>query len=254
MRERRHAVMLPVLLLAWIGLLHAEPIERQTKIDHILSTTRSVGLPHLLGEVLPLTLQYAVREELVKAARDGHLGRDWHPRNPWFERAAELADRASGELAQRIQANPLDWEPAMRASLAAVKGPELDGLWELYRSPAAPRYVELADLTVGMFVLASLETQRKSLGLRPAAVPAMARLSDRVTAIPAELQPEEHDALASPDKRALRTMARVHDDFFRNLMRGLKPEITACREQVGRELAPLIEQYDPLRPAPDDGP
>jgi hypothetical protein len=121
----------------------------------------------------------------------------------------------------------------------------------LYRSPAAPQFVELADLAAGLFVLASLETQRRSLGLRTVVLPVMAGLSERIAALTGELQPEQRAALASErSRRALKTMARVHDAFFRNLMRGLGSEVKASREQVERELAPLIERYDPLEPVP----
>ena len=247
MRDLCRAVSATTLFLLWLGLPLAQPVDRLANIDEIVVLTREAGLTHLVGEVLPITLQYAVREELIKAGREQHLGRDWHPRNPWFQRAAEIADRTSAGLAQRIESRPPDWEPAFREALAAVKDGELAALLRLYRSPAAPQFIELADLAAGLFVLASLETQRRSLGLRAAVLPVMAGLSDRITALTGELQPEQRAALASQrSRRALKTMARVHDAFFRNLMRGLRSEVKASREQVERELAPLLQHYDPL--------
>jgi hypothetical protein len=233
--------------------VHAETADKAAKIEEIVALSRPTGFPHLLGQALPMTLHYAVREEVMTAGRTHSMGRDWNPRSVWFQRAAVVTDRAAAELAQRAAEAGMDWEPQLRAALDQIESAQLDGLLQVYRSPAAPVLMELADVGTGLFVLASLETQRKSLGLRRTVTPVMQGLSDRILALSTQLNAEQREAISfHAPRQALKTMAVVHEQFFRNCMQRLKPELAATREQVRKELDALLQSVDPLETVPEN--
>jgi hypothetical protein len=122
---------------------------------------------------------------------------------------------------------------------------------QVYRSPAAPVLRALADAGVSMFVLASLETQHKTLGLRASVMPAMQRLSERIVELGATLDAEQRTALAQhAPRQALKALAVMHEALFRSTIRGLQSELDQTRNDLRQRLDPLIEEYDPLLPAP----
>jgi hypothetical protein len=107
---------------------------------------------------------------------------------------------------------------------------------------------------VSVFVLASLETQRKALGLRAATMPIMQRLSERIVELAAALDARQRAALRQhAPKQTLKTLAVMHEALFRYTMRGLQPELEAARERLRQQLDPLLEQFDPLQAAPPAG-
>lgn len=247
--------VLAVLLCAahWPVSAFAQAADRAGRIEEIVTSASRAGFPLLLGDTLAITLRYGVHEELVRIGRSGQLGADWKPGNPWYRRAAEAADRASEELGRQVAAHPPDWEPPLRAALDAVQDTDLDGLVQLYRSPAAPLVLALADAGTSLYILASLETQHKSLGLRGDAITAMRRLSERIEDLGTTLDADQRAALAqNAPKQALKTMAVVHEEFFRNTMHALQPALDDARARLRAELAPLLERYDPLRLPPEN--
>jgi hypothetical protein len=234
--------------------VHAQSVDRAARIDEIVAAAAHAGFPHLLGDALPMTLRYGVHEELLRLGQARQLGADWKPGNPWYQRASDEADRATAELAQQVSAQPPDWEAPLRDALDSVQDAELDGLTQLYRSPAAPLMQELADAGTSLFILASLETQRKSLGLRARAMPVMQRLSERIGKLGEALDADQRAAITQQaPKQALKTMAVVHEEFFHNTMRGLQTDLEDTRLRLRRQLGPLLEQYDPLQPVPPAG-
>jgi hypothetical protein len=252
----RHVCCLLAVLLSgahWPSPAFAQAADRAGRIDEIVASASRAGFPLLLGDTLAMTLRYGVHEELVRIGRSSQLGADWKPGNPWYRRAAEAADRASEELGREVAAHPPDWQAPLRAALDAVKDADLDGLVQLYRSPAAPVMLALADAGTSLYILASLETQHKSLGLRGDALSAMRRLSERIGELGATLDADQRAALVQhAPKQALKTMAVVHEELFRNTMRTLQPALDDARARLRAELAPLLEQFDPLRPPPAD--
>jgi hypothetical protein len=239
------------LAIVWCAGARAQSVERTERIDEIVASAAAAGFPHLLGDAVPTALRYGVHEALPALGRERQLGPDWKPGNGWYARAAETADRASDVLAQRVAEQPLALDQALRAALDPQKDGEIEGLAQVYRSPAAPTLLALADASVSLFVLASLETQRKALGLRAAAMPVMQRLSERIAELGGTLGPDQRASLAQhAPKQALKTLAVVHEAFFRHTMRGLQPELDRTRQQLRLQLEPLLEQFDPLSPGP----
>jgi hypothetical protein len=245
--------LLAALLCAGQGpsVALAQATDRAGRIEEIVLVASRAGFPHLLGETLAMTLRYGVHEELARLSRSRQLGADFKPGNPWYRRAAEAADRTSEELARQVAAHPPDWRAPWRAALDTVKDADLEGLAQLYRSPAATTVVALADVGTSLYILASLETQHKSLGLRSDATLAMRQLSERIGELGATLDVDRRAALAQhAPKQALKTMAVVHEEFFRNTMRELQPALDEARARLRAELVSLLEQYDPLQPPP----
>jgi hypothetical protein len=79
----------------------------------------------------------------------------------------------------------------------------------------------------------------------------MQRLSERIVELGAALDAEQRAALAQhAPRQALKTLAVMHEELFRNTMRALQPELEQTRHDLRRQLDPLIEEYDPLLPAP----
>jgi hypothetical protein len=242
---------LPVLALVIVSCAHAQSADRAGRIDEIVASAAGAGFPHLLGDAVPAALRYGVHEALPELGRVRQLGADWRPGNAWYARASEAADRASDALAQRIAARPPHWETPLREVLDTLKDGELEGLAQIYRSPAAPVLPALADAGVSLFILAGLETQSKALGLRAAVMPVMQRLSERIVELGAALDAEQRAALAQhAPRQALKTLAVMHEGLFRNTMRALQPELEATRQHLRQQLDPLLEQYDPLQPGP----
>jgi hypothetical protein len=235
----------------WCVAAHAQSADRAGRIDEIVGVAAQTGFPHLLGDAVPMALRYGLHEDLPRLGLSRQLGADWKPGNAWYRRAAREADRAADALARRVAAQSPDWEKPLRDALESVKDGELDGLVQLYRSPAAPLLLELADTGVSLFILASLETQRKTLGLSATAMPVMRRLSDRIGELGAALRADQRVALTQyAPGQALKTMATMHEQFFRNTMHALQPALDSARAQLRLDLGPLLEQFDPLRAPP----
>ena len=239
------------LALAACTCAYAQSADRAARIDEIVAGTAASGLTHLLGDAVPTALRYGVHDELPALGRERQLGADWKPGNAWYARAAEAADRVSDDLVQRVAAQPPELEKALRAALDPLENGEIEGLVQLYRSPAASVLLALADAGVSLFVLATLETQRRALGLRATTMPVMQRLSERIVGMGAALDAEQRAALVQhAPKQVLKTLAVMHESFFRNTMRGLQPELEDSRRALHQQLDPLLEQFDPLQSAP----
>jgi hypothetical protein len=231
----------------------AQATDRAGRIEEIVTRASQAAFPLLLGDTLAMTLRYGLHEELARLGRSRQLGADWKPGNAWYRHAAEAADRASEELGRQLAAHPPDWQAPLRAALDPVKDSDLEGLAQLYRSPAAPVLLALADAGTSLYILASLETQHKSLGLRGDATLAMRRLSERIGELGATLDADRRAALVQhAPRQALKTMAVVHEELFRNTVRGLQPALDDARARLRAALAPLLEQYDPLQPPPEN--
>jgi hypothetical protein len=240
------------LAVAASAPVHAQSADRADRIDEIVASATRAGFPHLLGDAVPTALRYGVHEALPRLGRERQLGADWKRGDAWYARAAQAADRASDVLAQHVAAHPPELEQPLRAALEPLKDGELEGLLQLYRSPAAPVLLALADAGVSLFVLATLETQRKALGLRGSAMPVMQRLSERIVDLGTMLDADQRAALAQhAPRQALKTLAAMHERLFRNAMRALQPALDGARAQLQSDLLPLVERYDPLQPPQD---
>jgi hypothetical protein len=237
----------------WSAPGFAQATDRAGRVEQIVSDASRAGFPLLLGDTLAMAVRYGIHEELPRLGQLRQLGADWKPGNAWYQRAAQAADRASGDLVRELIAHPPDWRAPLRAALDTLEGPDLDALAQLYRSPAAPVIAALADAGTSLYVLASIETQHRSLGLRGEAIAAMRQLSDRIEELSATLDAQQRAALAQhAPRQALKAMAIVHEALFWNTMSTLQPQLDECRARLRTELGPLLEQYDPLRPPPSN--